>query len=109
MGFYPEVPKKMNPREIEVVTSCSLKGFDQYGRKFTDTFHKFWPADVTLHVVSEDNLPISPMISGNRKLSFWDLYGSIAIAKAFHDEHIKQPRSHGRGMTDHPGRSAGHR
>src|SRR5690348_11616207 len=41
-----------------VVTSCSLAGWEKYGRKFFDTFEKHWPRSVTLHIVSEDNLPL---------------------------------------------------
>lgn len=42
-----------------VVTSCSLEGWRKYGERFVETFYKFWPTHVTLHLVSEDDLPIS--------------------------------------------------
>lgn len=48
----------MQPRPISVVTSCSLKGWEQYGRRFVETFDKFWPESVSLLIVSEDKLPV---------------------------------------------------
>jgi hypothetical protein len=42
---------------IAVVTSCSLKGWQEYGKRFIETFCQHWPSEVDLYVVSEDKLP----------------------------------------------------
>ena len=47
-------------RGIAVVTSCSAQGFEQYGRKFIETFAEFWPENAVLYLVSEDTLPVNP-------------------------------------------------
>lgn len=44
-------------RPVSVVTSCSLAGWEKYGRRFVETFDKYWPPSVSLYVVSEDQLP----------------------------------------------------
>lgn len=49
--------------DITVVTSCSLRGWQEYGKKCIPTIFKHWPNDITVHLVSEDqisfdNLPI---------------------------------------------------
>jgi hypothetical protein len=40
--------------DTTVVTSCSAAGWEQYGRRFVETFCEHWPAAVTLIVYSED-------------------------------------------------------
>lgn len=40
-----------------MVTSCSAQGWEQYGRRFVETFARHWPKGVPLYVVSEDALP----------------------------------------------------
>ena len=42
---------------IAVVTSCSVNGWNDYGRRFVETYIKHWPAEIPLFVVSEDTLP----------------------------------------------------
>jgi hypothetical protein len=44
---------------VNVVTSCSLDGWNKYGRKFFETYQQFWPKSFRLHIVSEDLLPIN--------------------------------------------------
>lgn len=48
---------------ISVVTSCSLRGWEDYGQRFVKTFRQYWPQDVQLYVVSEDLLPWDCAIS----------------------------------------------
>jgi hypothetical protein len=48
----------MTMSSVNVVTSCSIEGWKKYGSKFLDTFDKYWPVEVPLHIVSEDNLPL---------------------------------------------------
>jgi hypothetical protein len=43
-----------DPVQINVVTSCSFDGYAQYGRACVESFERFWPDDIVMHVVSED-------------------------------------------------------
>ncbi len=40
-----------------VVTTFSPEGYEVYGRRFIDTFVKYWPSDVLLHVFYEGEKP----------------------------------------------------
>ena len=78
---------------VSVVTSCSIAGWNQYGRRFVETFDKFWPADIPLYVVSEDALPCLPD-HGGRKFVPLDLNLSTEFA-AFSNRHKSNARAHG--------------
>lgn len=39
---------------LTVCTGWNAKGWDEYGRRFAETFDKFWPAQVRLLVIGED-------------------------------------------------------
>ena len=52
---------------IHAVTSFSAKGWDLYGKRFVDSFHRYWPEDITLHVFT-DGMDESPLMFGN---SMW--------------------------------------
>lgn len=41
---------------ISVVTSCSAKGWEEYGKRFVSSFKQHWPVEIDLYVVSEDDL-----------------------------------------------------
>lgn len=79
--------------EIAVVTSCSAKGWEEYGRRFVETFFEHWPAAVDLHLVSEDDLPEFVQFSSIGTL--WKFY-AIPAQHAFHLRHCEDPRAHGR-------------
>lgn len=81
---------------LSVVTSCSKQGWDKYGRRFLDTFHKHWPLAVTLHFVSEDVLELPVSITGPRKVHFLDLGASKSYA-SFEKRHRENMVAHGRG------------
>lgn len=57
-----------------VVSSCSKAGWDTYGARFLETFKQFWPRTVSLHLVSEDTLPIV----NDGSLFLHDLRNSVA-------------------------------
>lgn len=44
--------------DLSVVTSCSAQGWKEYGETFVYTFQKYWPSDIKLYLVSEDELPV---------------------------------------------------
>lgn len=60
---------------VHVVTSCSAKGFEQYGARFIETFVQYWPSDVVLNIVSEDDLPVKEFQRNHpeRGIVFWPL------------------------------------
>ncbi len=65
---------------IAVVTSCSKQGFEQYGRKCIESFHEFWPKDINLYIVSEDDLPPPSRLAG-RDACAVSLHQSVEWAK----------------------------
>jgi hypothetical protein len=83
---------------ISVVTSCSLKGWDEYGASFVSSFAEHWPANVRLYVVSEDlnagkmSVPVSP------RLEFIDLWERSAEAAAFAYRHENNARARGKEL-----------
>lgn len=45
------------------ITTCSAKGWAEYGHRMVDTFARFWPADVSLTVYTEGfKLPSAPNV-----------------------------------------------
>lgn len=78
---------------IAVATSCSAKGFNEYGQRFVETYKEFWPADIPLYLVCEDEL------SPQKGLTLLRLQLSKA-ANAFMVRHQNNPRAHGRVMQD---------
>jgi hypothetical protein len=84
--------------QVAVVTSCSNEGFQRYGRRFLDTFHRFWPVQTPIHIVSEDTLNLPLSITGSkRSVSFWDLASSPAAA-SFYERHKSNAKAHGLGQ-----------
>lgn len=77
---------------VSVVTSCSAKGWEQYGRRCVETFDKFWPPDVNLYIVSEDALPVPPV--GLRLAACLNL-NSNPDAAAFLKRHAANLRANG--------------
>lgn len=55
---------------INVVTSCSLEGWHNYGRNFVKTFDELWPDGINLYVVSEDDLLSELVQNGKRQIHF---------------------------------------
>lgn len=76
---------------IAVVTSCSAKGWEAYGHNFYKTYREFWPAEVDLHIVSEDNLQ---MWSSER-----DRVWFYQLDNDFLRRHKKNPKAHGKAGT----------
>ncbi len=82
--------------KIDVVTSCSREGFERYGLKFLDTFHRYWPVEVGLYVVSEDNLILPPSIlHGERRVFFVPLNCASKPVQEFYDRHANNRRAQG--------------
>lgn len=75
---------------ITVVTSCSAKGYAEYGQRFVETFDRHWPRDITLYVVSEDELVGLP-----KRTRFVPLYLSDK-ARHFEERHRDNLIGHGR-------------
>lgn len=75
---------------IAVVTSCSSSGWDEYGRRFCESFGAHWPGDVPLYVVSEDDLPLCHAVTLQLDLR------RHPPAAAFFERHRGNARAHGR-------------
>lgn len=81
--------------QISVVTSCSVKGWHEYGRAFFESFLPRWPPEVALHIVSEDLLPLE-MLIGATRCKIWDLWAADPTALAFDERHREDRRAQGR-------------
>lgn len=73
---------------LTVVTGWSPEGYVQYGRRFAETFHRFWPADVNLVVYGE--LPVKLPRGEFRPLN------SIPGCMEFINRHCDNPEQCGR-------------
>lgn len=80
---------------ISVVTSCSAKGWAEYGREFVETFLRNWPADVDLHLVSEDDIFRGAVPVEMQTVLFWSLWPSSRMAETFAYRHLNNARAHG--------------
>jgi hypothetical protein len=89
--------------DVNVVTSCSRQGWDQYGARFVETFRQYWPKTVDLHVVSEDELPMSPQDSE----VVWNL-NTWAAARKFLEANADILWKHGHGACKRPDGVARH-
>lgn len=70
---------------IRVCSGFSPSGYEQYGKRFLDTFHKFWPADVDLKVYTEQ--PVE-MPRGHCR-SLWDC-GGVGDFIARHKDNLER-------------------
>ena len=55
----------------EVVTTCSHKGWQQYGRRMVKSFHFYWPTDVKLTLYAEGFKPDVGLRTEVRELPQW--------------------------------------
>lgn len=82
---------------VHVVTSFNKKGFEEYGLRCIESFDKFWPNEVALHVVSEDIIDFPTGLFKHRSFKFYNLNQESVNANLFHSKHHDNPRAHGRG------------
>lgn len=82
---------------ISVVTSCSAKGWEEYGQRFVRSFAEHWPAEIPLHLVSEDDLTsVALEVPFPKQYRVMSLWSRAPQARAFHERHEFNPRMHGR-------------
>lgn len=81
--------------DVAVITSCSLAGWDKYAKNCIPSLLQYWPSSVTLHLVSEDRLPLGnlPMLTKGR-LTTWPLSSSLHY-RAFHEKYMFDARARG--------------
>jgi hypothetical protein len=77
-----------------VITSCSASGFVKQGLRCLATLHQFWPADIDVYLVSEDNLVVPADILQGRRFKFLSLSDS-QNARDFYTQHAASPRVKG--------------
>lgn len=75
---------------INVVTSCSWSGWHAYGRDCVDSFLKYWPQEVRLHLCSEDKIVEAP----DHLVSVHDLLADREL-REFLQRHQSDRRSQG--------------
>lgn len=73
---------------LSVVTSCSLKGWNEYGKQCLPRLLEHWPSEVNFHLVSEDLLPLGdlPLLARDR-LTVWPLNSSL-YDRVFHNRYM---------------------
>lgn len=76
---------------IRVCSGFSPAGYKQYGKRFLDSFDRFWPRDVDLQVYVEEPVPMP-------RKACRDLW-SIPGARQFHVEHAGKPTIAGTGQV----------
>lgn len=81
---------------VNVVTSCSRKGWEEYGCRFVDTFLEYWPQSTTLHFVSED--VVLPHI--DYRMLIYSLFSSKG-ANDFMTRHVNNVRVKGGDPYDY--------
>lgn len=69
-----------------VVTTCHAAAWKEYGRRMVETFDRFWPADIPLHLYAEGFKPDHPRPLV-RELPVW--------LGEFKARHANNPRAHG--------------
>lgn len=83
--------------KISVVTSFSKKGYEDYGKRCIETLSEFWPKEVTLYVISEDEIEIPESVKASREVYFFKLYEKSQRARDFHILYVNDPRARGKG------------
>lgn len=73
---------------MRVISGFSPAGYIQYGKKFLETFDRFWPKDIELHVYTEEPVPMPR----GECFSIWDIPG----CQAFILKHSEIPSHVGR-------------
>ena len=86
--------------DIHVVTSCSAKGWGQYGNQCAASFVQFWPQSIQLHVVSEDPVEALPGIP--YQAYYWPLSGFDVGVDNFLAKNANTMWVHGRGDSPRP-------
>lgn len=79
-----------------VITGWSPRGFEEYGSRFVETFHRHWPADVSLIAYTEEHVALP---RGECR-SLWDCAG----ARDFYERHKDNPVHTGREVNPKWGR-----
>ena len=96
---YPEVVlhlfPEMKKESIEIVTSFSPAGYEEYGRRFLEGFCRYWPKDVDLRIYYEGELPdIAFSADFNRGIVLTDLLTMPDSVSDFIARYGDDPRLH---------------
>jgi len=77
---------------IRVVTLMYGTAWERYGQRFAETFHRFWPADVDLVVVTDRQLPLPR----GRQIDLSLVPGLLS----FRERHASNPVANGRNVPE---------
>jgi hypothetical protein len=75
-----------------LVTSFHAEGYEAYGRRFVESFERFWPLNYALRVYAE-NVQVAP---ASRRVRVLDLLESVPELKSFRARHAGNPAASGR-------------
>jgi len=68
---------------IEVLTTFHKAGWEQYGKRMVETFLKYWPEDVKIHLYCEN---VDPMIQ-NTRVIVHDIFETCPQIKGYLEQH----------------------
>lgn len=74
-----------------VVTSFHAKGYEEYGRRFIDSFERCWPGNYDLRIYAED-VAVQP---SSGRTSVTDLLRSVPALAEFRARHASNPATRG--------------
>jgi len=80
----------MSSEKIQAVTTFHADGYDQYGKRFLESFDAHWPAGVMLHIYCEDIAPAEQ----SARFVYHDLADDAELA-AFKQRHAATPKHRG--------------
>lgn len=81
---------------IKVISCIGPGGWEKYGKKFVETFTKFWPTDITLTLYYHDEAPADPILAPN--VEYVDLLAVDTEVAAFR-EFAKNPPLNGQTQS----------
>lgn len=85
----PTSVAKARPPVIHVVTTFHAKGYEQFGKRFIESFLQHWPEETRLWVMAEGCQP-----EGNERVFVRDLMACDDLV-AFKQRHLSNPGAHG--------------
>lgn len=80
---------------LDIITTCNNEGFQLYGKKMVETFDRFWPQDIRLHIYLEDT-PLNLKVS--KRIISHDLHTEIPSLVIFKNRHKNNPETNGSRM-----------
>lgn len=81
--------------KIDVVTSFSAEGWEQYGRRCVESFSQYWPREIQLFVYSEEAEELPASVDWFSWRVRWFPLLNLGTVSAFLQKHGLDPKKHG--------------